>query len=292
MIEEALLHPTTRHNLHRIIANPPHAIALSGVMGSGKAYIAKLLAAAILDTSPDRLALHPYFYVLRAIDNKSISIEQIRELQKTLTLRTTGNTSKIRRVLCILDADSMTTEAQNAMLKTLEEPPADTVIVLTTHQYEDLLPTIRSRTQEVPILPVDASSAQQYFATTNTPLSAIIQAHAISGGAVGLLLAIIDDTHDHPMLQDITYAKELLSFTVYERLCRIEELSKQKDTPARILESLLRICLGALRASLHSKQTESARAWLQRVRHVTQAQEALAKNANPKIVLCDLFMSL
>ena len=63
-----------------------------------------------------------------------------------------------RRVAVINDADRMTTEAANALLKTLEEPPADALILLITTSPESLLPTIRSRCQQVRFFPLSAAA--------------------------------------------------------------------------------------------------------------------------------------
>jgi len=76
----------------------------------------------------------------------SIGIDEIRELSERLALTPT---SPGGRWAVIRDADSMTPQAANAFLKTLEEPPEDTYIILTSSRPDYLLPTIRSRTQPV-----------------------------------------------------------------------------------------------------------------------------------------------
>lgn len=75
-------------------------------------------------------------------EEKAIGIEKVRELQKLLSLRPVGG-----QINCavILRAETLTLEAQNALLKLLEEPPEDTIIVLVTIDAELLLPTIVSR---------------------------------------------------------------------------------------------------------------------------------------------------
>ena len=60
----------------------------------------------------------------------------------------------IFKIYIIEDADQMTIQASNAFLKTLEEPPADTIIILTTSRPNSLLPTILSRCQQVPFQPI------------------------------------------------------------------------------------------------------------------------------------------
>lgn len=76
----------------------------------------------------------------------NITIEQVRTLTEWLSL---SPTSAGGRWAIIRDAESMTIEASNAFLKTLEEPPEDSHIILTSSQPDYLLPTIRSRAQPI-----------------------------------------------------------------------------------------------------------------------------------------------
>lgn len=80
-------------------------------------------------------------------DRTSILIRQIHNLEERLIHMPSANT---KRVALILEADQMTDQAANCLLKTLEEPPVDTVFVLTSSRPEYLLPTIRSRCRIVP----------------------------------------------------------------------------------------------------------------------------------------------
>lgn len=74
--------------------------------------------------------------------NTRISIDQIRELQKRLSMKAYEDRGHIE---IIPDADRMGIEAANALLKTLEEPPDETVIILISSTWSALLPTVRSR---------------------------------------------------------------------------------------------------------------------------------------------------
>jgi DNA polymerase-3 subunit delta' len=77
----------------------------------------------------------------------SIRIESIRYLEHKISL--SPNEGKYK-IYIIEDAHEMTVQAANAFLKTLEEPPSDTVIILTTSKPNSLLPTILSRCQQLP----------------------------------------------------------------------------------------------------------------------------------------------
>src|SRR5439155_21476530 len=87
--------------------------------------------------------IHPDIYWVRP-ESKSrrITVEQIREFERAINLKPTMARVKVG---VVVDADCMGDEASNAFLKTLEEPPAQTVILLLTTQPQRLLPTILSR---------------------------------------------------------------------------------------------------------------------------------------------------
>ncbi|MFH1840966.1 MAG: hypothetical protein ABH807_02320 [Candidatus Shapirobacteria bacterium] len=85
---------------------------------------------------------HPDF--LEIIGEKSIGIEQIKEVRRFLILKPYSAKTKI---ILIREAEKLTLSAQNALLKTLEEPPPNSQIILETARPEVLLPTVLSRCQ-------------------------------------------------------------------------------------------------------------------------------------------------
>ena len=91
----------------------------------------------------------------------SIRIESIRMLEHRINL--TPNEG-VFKMYIIEDADQMTIQAANAFLKTLEEPPSDTIIILTTSKPNLLPTTIISRCQQVPFRPVPRHVIEQHFA--------------------------------------------------------------------------------------------------------------------------------
>ncbi len=90
-------------------------------------------------------ALHPDLHILEP-DGVMIKVEQVRRLQKELAYPPLEGK---RRVCLLIEAHTMNQEAANALLKTLEEPPERTYLILVTHSTKGLLPTVISRCQLV-----------------------------------------------------------------------------------------------------------------------------------------------
>ena len=91
-------------------------------------------------------ANHPDIKIIKPQPGKSIGINDVREIEKFLRTRPLKLTGK--QVL-IYSAENLTIQAQNALLKTLEEPPPNSKIILETRNEESLLPTIISRCQKI-----------------------------------------------------------------------------------------------------------------------------------------------
>lgn len=113
----------------------PHALLFSGTRGTGKTTLARLFARAIGTTDID-------VYEIDAASNRGIDdIRELKEAVHTLPYEST------HKVYIIDEVHMLTKEAFNALLKTLEEPPAHVIFILATTEEEKLLDTILSRCQ-------------------------------------------------------------------------------------------------------------------------------------------------
>jgi DNA polymerase-3 subunit delta' len=126
-----------------------HAYLLSGPPGSGCEWLATQLAALILGATSENVGSHPDFHQA-APESKSrrIVTDQIRELEQALHMKPLAGANK---VALIHDADRLQPQAANAFLKTLEEPPTGSHILLTTTVRDAVLTTILSRCITVPL---------------------------------------------------------------------------------------------------------------------------------------------
>ena len=129
-------------------ARLPHALLIHGPPGWGGERVANALALDLMQVASGRDArgvAHPDLRWLQPEDGV-IKVDAIREIAEFLvqTPQAAG-----RKIAVIEDADRMNLNAANALLKPLEEPPRDSFIALSTSAPEQLLPTVRSRCQQI-----------------------------------------------------------------------------------------------------------------------------------------------
>lgn len=136
---------------------------------------------------------HPDFSVVAPL-NENIIIEQIRNLIRTLAFK---NYSAPYKIVIIDQAEKMTPEAANALLKTLEDPTSHSIIILVTAYPDVLLPTIISRCQQIKF---SLSSYQEiekgllnYYQNEPSVLANIPEASRLSSGRTGTAIQIINN---------------------------------------------------------------------------------------------------
>lgn len=272
-MSDPLLNSATKHSLDGFLANPSHALMLCGPHGMGKMHVAKYVTSRLLDRPFQDIDSYEHLSIVQP-DKGSLTIEQVRDLQKLLKLRVPGS-AKFRRVIIVEDAHTLTTEAQNALLKSLEEPPSDTVIILTSIDEKMLLPTIQSRVQSINILQLTTEQIQSLG--TDTKLI------AIADGRPGLMHALIEDP-EHELVQQIGIAKKFLTEEPYQRII-MSSAMKERESVDVFLRALLIVSTVAMHGS-------ATKAWQQRTMRIYDAQRQLKQNASVKLLLTDLSLSL
>jgi hypothetical protein len=282
-MKDLILHETTERQIDDFIAAPSHAVLLLGAIGSGKIAIANGLAEIILDP-PGRIENYPYKLSLTG-EKGSIGIEAVRQLEGFLSLKVPRE-QNINRVVIIEDAQNLTLEAQNALLKTLEEPADKTLLILTASHAQALLPTITSRVQAIHVKRPPHAEVSGYFKAKGYDEASIKQAYAISGGLPGLMTALLGQS-DHPLMAATEQARQWLQASTYERLLLTDELAKQRDLAlnmAFILQQMAHV-------SLQTATNQGARRWQAILQASFDFYKEINQNAQPKLALTNLALA-
>lgn len=163
-----------------------HAYLFNGPSGTGRIAMAQAFAQALFCTADGYDACGECLECRKFIngnqqdvtriapDGQSIKIDQIRELQRDLSYRNQDNR---RKVYMIERAETMTLQAANSLLKFLEEPVSPITAILITDNAQAVLPTIRSRTQWVPFVPMNPE--QMFQILTDEGYSAVLARAAV-----------------------------------------------------------------------------------------------------------------
>lgn len=231
---------------------PSHAYLLSGPDGVGKRELANAFAKAICCLNRatnggtdacgncksclavDR-GVHPDVDIFSleyqaALTDKpgrgsNLTIETVRRVRTAAALLPS---LAARRMLIVEDAETLLEPAQQALLKVLEEPPPAVTIVLLSDESEVLLPTVRSRCQEIPMRPVSDQTVHQMLAERGVEADLAVEVAMLSMGRPGWAIAAIADPKRLRMRRDQWHAAQSwVAASTYERLVTAFRLGDQ-----------------------------------------------------------------
>jgi hypothetical protein len=131
-----------------------------------------------------------------------------------------------------------------------------------------------------------------YFADIAADQTALGQAYFLSGGLPGLMSALLSGDETHPLLAGVADAKLILQKQTFERLAMVEGLSKQKEAAKYVLQALQHIAQTGLDGAAKKGDGVRLKQWHRVLKLSTKALDALGKNANPKLVLTDLMLTI
>jgi DNA polymerase-3 subunit delta' len=185
----------------------PPSLILSGPEGVGKRLVATAAAQALNCTNRQHFPIagpeavdacgtcaacvriargvHPDVFVVAPGETGSIKVDAIREVVERAAYRPFEGR---RRVLLIDDAEAMMPPAQNALLKTLEEPPSGSIFMLVTSRPDALLPTVQSRCPRLRFWPLSAEEVAAVLIRGGVDPSGARAVAAASGGSVSQAL--------------------------------------------------------------------------------------------------------
>jgi len=253
-----------------------HAYLITGPQGVGRRTLALRFAQALNCTAPPQpgqpcfqchtckrlmTMTHPDLSVVQAEQvGGTLKVDQIRELQHSLALSPYESRFKIALLLRFEEAHPA---AANALLKTLEEPSPQVILLLTAESSESLLPTIVSRCEVLRLRPLSVESVQ-------TGLQELYQVPAeqarllahLSGGRPGLAIHLKENPDDLAQWQKwIEDLLRLLSASRYERFSYADELAKSKEEARLVMRTWLSFWRDLLLLQLGSRLPLTNESW-------------------------------
>ena len=210
-----------------------HSYMFEGIDGIGKKKLSQELAKILLDTenvesTPDYINIHP--------DGNSIKISQIRKLQTDIIVKP----HKQYKIYIINQAESMTIEAQNALLKTLEEPPEYAIIILITSNKESLLDTIKSRCEIIKFLPISIVDLNNYLITKGIDKNRAQLLSTFARGSIEKAIELSESADFAIMRDEIqTYIEIMIDKDMIDILEISASMEKYKNDSINVLDMLI-----------------------------------------------------
>ena len=275
----------------------PDCVLICGGRGMGKTTLASLLAAALLCKAeqPERRPcgqcksclrvrdrLHPDLLTPAETKKKSVGVDEIRGILNALQSFALESDS---RAVLLDDADLLTPQAQNSLLKSLEEHPAGTHFILTTAYETRLLSTIRSRVVTVRLAPMPVDALARWLVVRGLPESEALDCARFSDGSPGLALELHGDDADQALrglVCDTVFRLETVT-DIPEIESRLKDLKEDADGFLRVLERELRLRMHGMAPDRRAAaRWEAARPnqLASILTHVFRAEQQRASNVN------------
>ncbi len=208
MNTKLLINPKQQEMLDTLHQRLPQSLLLAGQEGIGLATIARKLAA-----QNHCQTLQPEL-LTKASTVKQIGIERIRDLYEQTRAK-----SRTPQVFIIDNADAMTIAAQNSFLKLLEEPTPNTHFILTSHTPSNLLPTLRSRVQDVWFSPLTLAQSNELVARFSlSPVKKRQITYIAQGLPAEITRLATDEAYFQTVSRETTLAKQCIEASSYQKL--------------------------------------------------------------------------
>lgn len=146
-MKDYILNTDTKKSLERLLSQPSHAYLFWGPKGLGKTTLANDCAEKLMGSQSQGDRARWILRIARAPEKKNISIAQLKTVAEFLHQKLPEGIQK--KVVIIDESESLSIEAANSLLKILEEPPNDSLLILISHNASALPLTIRSRLSSV-----------------------------------------------------------------------------------------------------------------------------------------------
>ena len=245
-----------------------HSYMFVGQEGIGKSLFAQEFAKSIL-CSEIQLQNHPDFKVL-APDGNTIKIEQIRNMLKTLYEKPIVSKKKI---YIINEAEKMTKESQNALLKTLEEPPEYIVIILIVSNESNILNTIKSRCNKIVFNKIENNILNEYLNKDLNFKEITDNLLKLIDGSIAKAIEVYEQKEIYLNIEDIILNIDKID--IIDLLKKSESIYKNKESIENILKYINVLLLNKAK-----EDSCNSNKYLNCIDIVQNARKNILRNAN------------
>lgn len=277
MLNDILLHKTAKERIVQAIEQPTQGYIFVGPKGSGKYTTAHRLAKSWSANAASTIVIAP--------DNKqSIGVSQIHSLREDVSHKLS---SSEYRTIIVDDAPSMSLEAQNALLKLLEEPPLQTTFILIADSMSDILPTVRSRLAIIRFPFVDEGMVVRWLVDVLAlePAEAK-RAYHIGNKTLGGAM------NAHNNLEVVQQAKNFINSDYYERFSFIATLASDRSKIRVFVQDLKSIYEAVMWSSALQNDLSSALFCARRLHLLLSIEVWLSRNVNVRLASSQLVLEL
>ena len=277
-----------------------------GIEGLGKTAVAEKFAQEIIGSGKSATT---ELYPLKVEEGKKdISIEQVRQWRRALSLKSFSDQYKVG---IIYEGEKLNRQSANALLKTIEEPTDKTVIIIITSDWQKLLDTIISRSIVVRFLPVPSSEIKKDLADKIKDKDKLNQIVGLSNGRPGIASGLVDDeelfSKYDKYLQlifklfkaDINQRWQVIA----ELLDSLKDLQSKAKAALTFLDNFESVARSLLlknieidylnpKESINSNINISSKKALNLLYLTDQAKSDLKGNVQPKLILENLLLNL
>lgn len=272
-----IINPTSEKAIVSLVKKMPQSLLLIGENGVGLSTVSKYIAQ--LRGAKPTIVL-PEKDEKIDIDKGIISVEVMRRLYDDTRTKVSSD-----RVIIIDYAERMTTQAQNAFLKLLEEPGEGTYFILVSHSTSKLLPTTLSRVEKINIKKITAKQSEELLdilqVNDKTKRNQLL--FMASGLPAEITNLVNNDEYFEKRSLNVRDARELIRGNQYQKLLIIQQYKDNREAVLRLLLDMAKI----LKLSIASNPQSEA---MHRLESILKAYELVEANGNIRLVLARMIL--
>jgi DNA polymerase III subunit delta' len=273
-----------------------HAYLFYGMQNLGKTTVALKFAQKLLGKNNG--AKSDLFELQLMEDSKEIKIDQVRDWQHFLALKTYADHYKVG---IIHQAEYLNEESANALLKTIEEPSSKTVIILITSSWQRLLPTIISRSQKIHFLPVPNKILEKAVREKISNVKEIREIMEFAQNRPGLAVRCCDEKDFRDGYEKLQkQVLKLFQLPVSDRLDFIDKYLQKKDNAensslaGEFLNNFELVVRQKMLKEIYNEDqlTPGSIGLAARLKQVLELRSLIKYNVQPKLLLENLLINL